>query len=91
MLDEGKGTTDWVDGNAAAGLLATVFTRDATRARIVCAACGRAGVLAEQHVFALEMGAVIRCPACSSVTLRLGMTTHGCFLDMRGAEVVHFD
>ena len=40
--------------------------------------------------FALEMGAILRCPACTGVTLRIAVTRHGCFLDMRGAEVVHF-
>jgi hypothetical protein len=41
-------------------------------------------------VFALEMGAVLRCPTCACVTLRIAVTRHGRFVDMRGAEVVHF-
>jgi Zn finger protein HypA/HybF involved in hydrogenase expression len=89
-LDDANGTQAWMDGNAAAGILASVFVLDATRARIVCAGCGRAAAIAEQRVFALEMGAVLRCPSCAGITLRLAATPHGCFIDMRGAEVVHF-
>lgn len=83
-------TEVWVDGNAAAGILASVFALDATRARIVCAGCGNATMVAEQRAFALEMGAILRCPTCAGVTLRIAVTRHGSFLDMRGAEVVHF-
>lgn len=89
-LDDANGTQAWVDGNGAAGILASVFVLDATRARIVCAGCGGAAAVAEQRVFALEMGAVLRCPACAGVTLRIAATRHGYFVDMRGAEVVHF-
>jgi hypothetical protein len=89
-LDDANGAQSWVDGNAAAGILASVFLLDATGARIVCARCGHAAPLAEQRVFALEMGAVLRCPACVGVTLRIAVTRHGSFIDARGAEVVHF-
>jgi Zn finger protein HypA/HybF involved in hydrogenase expression len=67
-----------------------VFVLDATRARIVCTGCGHAAAVAEQRVFALEMGAIFRCPTCAGVTLRIAVTRHGCFIDMRGAEVLHF-
>lgn len=80
----------WVDGNAAAGILASVFALEITQARIVCSGCGHTAALAEQRVFALEMGAVIRCPHCAGVTLRIGVTPHGHYVDMRGAEVLHF-
>ena len=88
--NEASLTQVWVDGNAAAGILASLFALDATRARIVCAGCGNATMVGEQRAFALEMGAVLRCPTCSGVTLRIAVTRHGSFLDMRGAEVVHF-
>lgn len=89
-LDDPNGAQAWVDGNAAAGILASVFMLDATQARIVCVGCGHAASLAEQRVFALEMGAVLRCPTCVGVTLRIAVTRHGSFIDARGAEVVHF-
>lgn len=88
--DDTNGAQAWVDGNAAAGILASVFVPDATRARIICAGCGHAAAMAEQRVFALEMGAVFRCPICADITLRVSVTRHGSFIDMRGAEVVHF-
>ena len=88
--DETDSTQTWVDGNAAAGILATVFARDATKARIVCAGCSHAAMMGEQRAFALEMGAVLRCPNCAGVTLRIAVTRYGSFIDMRGAEVVHF-
>jgi Zn finger protein HypA/HybF involved in hydrogenase expression len=89
-VDDANGTQAWVDGNAAAGILSSVFVLDATRARIVCAGCGHAAAVAEQRVFALELGAILRCPTCTGITLRIAVTRHGCFIDMRGAEVVHF-
>lgn len=88
--DDTNGTQAWLDGNAAAGILASVFVLDATRARIVCAGCGHAAAVAEQRAFALELGAILRCPTCAGVTLRIAVTRHGCFVDMRGAEVLHF-
>lgn len=88
--DEAKGHENWLDGNAAGGILATVFAMDATRARIVCAGCGQAAAAAEHRVYALELGAVLRCPGCAGVTLRIAVTPQGCFIDLRGAEVVQF-
>ena len=88
--NEANSTQAWVDGNAAAGILASVFALDVTRARIVCAGCGHASAVGEQRAFALEMGAVLRCPTCAGVTLRISVTRHGSFIDMRGAEVMHF-
>ena len=89
-VGDATGSQNWVDGNAAAGILASVFVLDATQAQIVCAGCGHTAAMAEQRVFALELGAVLRCPTCADVTLRVTLTRHGCFVDMRGAEVVHF-
>jgi hypothetical protein len=88
--DDANPTPTWVDGNAAGGILSSVFVSEPTRARIVCACCGKAAAVAEQRAFALEMGAVLRCPACSNVTLRMTTTPHGHFIDLRGAECVHF-
>lgn len=88
--EDASGTQAWVDGNAAAGILASLFVMDATRARIVCAGCGNAAAVAEQRAFAMELGAVLRCPSCADVTLRIAVTRHGCFIDMRGAQVVQF-
>ncbi len=87
--EDENGAQAWVDGNAAAGILASVFAPDITRARITCAGCGHCGALPEQRVFALEMGAVIRCPSCAHVSLRIAVTPHGRFIDMRGAEVLY--
>lgn len=88
--DDANGTPEWVDGNAAAGILSSVFVLEPTRAEIVCACCGKAAAVAEQRAFAMEMGAILRCPACGSVTLRIAETPHGRFIDLRGADVVHF-
>jgi Zn finger protein HypA/HybF involved in hydrogenase expression len=88
--EDANGEQAWVDGNAAAGILASVFELEPTRAQLVCACCGNAAAVAEQRAYALEMGAILRCPACASVTLRIASTPHGRFLDLRGADVVHF-
>lgn len=89
-VEDANESPTWVDGNAAAGILASVFVLDATMARIICANCGHDATVAEHRVFALELGAVFRCPRCTGVTLRISVTPHGWFMDMSGAHVVHF-
>jgi hypothetical protein len=86
---EASGIEAWVDGNAAGGILASAFSQDATRARIICGCCGQGAAVAEQRAFALEMGAVLRCPTCAGITLRVAVTPHGVFIDARGVELVH--
>ena len=77
-----------LDGNAAGGLLCEVFAFEATTARITCAGCGRMGPMGELRLYAIELGAILRCPSCDEAVLRIGRTPRGLWLDLRGAATV---
>jgi ribosomal protein S27E len=82
------GNGRYLDGNAAAGALAAVFAFDVTTTRVVCNGCQAAGVLADAHVYALELGAVLRCPACGETLLRMSRLEGECRIDLRGISVM---
>jgi uncharacterized protein DUF6510 len=73
-----------LDGNAAAGLLAEIFAFDITVAEAVCAGCGATGQIGSLRAYALEMGAVLRCPSCDSVVIRMSRLSGSSWLDLRG-------
>ena len=77
-----------LDGNAAGGLLCEVFAFDATAARITCAGCGRMGPMGELRLYAIELGAILRCPSCDGAVVRVSRTPRGLWLDLRGAATV---
>lgn len=60
-----------LDGNAAAGLLAEVFAVEMTSAQSTCAGCGQTGPVGMLLLYGGEMGAVLRCPACERVQVRV--------------------
>src|SRR4051812_4949368 len=73
-----------LDGNAAAGMLRSVFASELTTARGACAACGAIAQIGSQYLYmqTLSPGGVLRCRACEQVLmvmvhadgrLRLGM------------------
>ncbi|MCZ4602364.1 DUF6510 family protein [Streptomyces sp. Lzd4kr] len=78
----------YVDGNALAGPLTTVFAVDLTAATSRCAHCGRTGPLAGVHVYAHAPGLVARCQDCGQVMVRLVSTEGRSWLDMRGIAVL---
>ena len=80
-----------LDGNAAAGPLGDVFTRDITMARATCAACGAEGPLGAAMLYGETMGAIVRCAACEAVLLRFVETPRGIRLDLRGTAVLAWD
>jgi hypothetical protein len=74
----------FLDGNAMAGALGEVFAVDVTTAMGRCVGCGAVAVLAEAHVFMDAPGAVVRCPGCDSVLLRMVNAPDRTWLDLRG-------
>ena len=84
----GEQACSTLDGNAAGGLLREVFAFDATEARTTCSGCGRTAPMAELRLYAIEMGAILRCPSCDEAVLRIGRTPRGLWLDLRGAATV---
>jgi hypothetical protein len=77
-----------LDGNAAGGLLREVFAFDATAARTTCAGCARVAPIGELRLYAVEMGAILRCPSCNEAVVRIACTPRGLWLDLRGAATV---
>jgi ribosomal protein S27E len=74
-----------LDGNSAAGLLAEVFTVEATTAIVTCAGCGASGAMGDAVVYAHAPGVVVRCGQCSEVLIRCAQLRDRLAVDMRGA------
>jgi hypothetical protein len=76
-----------LDGNAAAGILAEIFTHEMTSAQSACAQCGRAGPLGSLILYGGQMGTILRCPTCGSVQMRVVYVPERggqYWMDMRG-------
>jgi hypothetical protein len=74
-----------LDGNAAGGLLREIFAFDVTAARITCAGCATEVPMGELRLYAIELGAILRCPSCEEAAVRIARTPRGLWLDLRGA------
>ena len=83
-----KGMCSTLDGNAAGGLLREVFAFDATAARITCAGCARMMPMGELRLYAIDLGAILRCPSCDEAMVRIAHTPRGLWFDLRGAATV---
>jgi Family of unknown function (DUF6510) len=79
-----------LDAQAAAGDLSLIFAFDVTTAVAVCDGCGREGPFAELRLYGGGMGAVIRCPGCDAILLRVVTTPRGTWLDMHGLRRLAF-
>jgi Family of unknown function (DUF6510) len=74
----------YLDGNAAAGELSSVFAGDITSAEGQCANCGIKKRFAEAHLYMKCPGMVARCAACGHILLRLVNSGGRLLLDLRG-------
>lgn len=83
MADDERETR--VDGNAAAGLLSTLFRCEPSEVMLVCAGCGADAPMGALLAYGLELGAILRCPACDTAVLRAGAAGSRLWLDLRGA------
>jgi hypothetical protein len=77
-------------GNAAAGVLAEVFTAEATSAEVTCAGCGARGAIGTVLVYEGGPGTVLRCPACDAVLMRFARVRGRLVADLRGARLLSF-
>ena len=84
-------TYDYLDGNAAAGELSTLFAMDITAAEGQCAHCGAKRRFAEAHLYIGGPGVVARCAVCEHVLLRLVSVRQRVLLDMRGMTYLSLD
>ena len=77
-----------LDGNAVAGLLQEVFTVEVTAAPAECANCENVSVIGGLVAYTQTPGAVLRCPACSAVMMRIVETPRGILFEAAGVK--HF-
>ena len=75
---------DYLDGNAAAGMLSEVFAVDVTTARGRCDHCGDESVLARARLYPSDHGLVLRCAVCGDVLVRASERAGRLCLDLRG-------
>jgi hypothetical protein len=76
-----------LDGNAAGGELAQVFSAEMTRAESTCAGCGSTRALGAAHLFN-SAGYVLRCADCGSVLLRLVRAPGRLFIEVTGIRLL---
>lgn len=74
-----------LDGNAVAGLLHEIFAIEMTATPTECATCGNEAELGALLAFTQAPGAVLRCPTCENVMIRIVQTPQATYLDARGA------
>ncbi len=75
-----------LDGNAVAGLLYDIFGTEMTTGTAECAHCGNVGEIGALLAFTQGPGAVLRCPACEGILLRIVQTPDAIYMDARGAS-----
>jgi hypothetical protein len=75
-----------LDGNAAAGVLADIFGADLTLNWTVCDNCGEGNAVGALAAYVHGMGAVLRCPSCDNVMIRVSQVRGQFWLELRGAR-----
>ena len=80
-----------LDGNAAAGVMAEVFQLEMTMAVTTCASCGAVRPLGELRAYLQAPGAVLRCPTCGVVQLRMVRAPARAWLDFQGIRVLQLE
>jgi hypothetical protein len=74
----------WLDGNAIAGLLGEVFAAEMTAVDRGCGACGGHSEVGAHRLYR-GAGAVLRCPACGDIALRIAVLEDRHVVQMRGS------
>jgi uncharacterized protein DUF6510 len=76
-----------LDGNAVAGLLREVFGSEMTTATGICDGCGAVEAVGAVHVY-LAAGAVLRCPHCEAVLMKIVTDGVRFWIDVRGVRTL---
>jgi hypothetical protein len=79
-----------LDGNAIAGLLREIFTMEMTTALSTCCGCGKVHAMGRVDVYLNAPGAVVRCPACEQVLMRIVHGGGRYWVDLRGTSCLEF-
>src|SRR5687768_2602383 len=77
-----------LDGNAAAGILRDVFSREMTTALASCRGCGKQGALGALLEFGPPMGIILRCPTCDTAVIRIVRTPALLRIDFSGIQLL---
>jgi hypothetical protein len=75
-----------LDGNAAAGLLASLFPYEMTLNWTTCNGCGSDHQVGALIAYRHGMGTVLRCPGCEAVQIRIAEGKGRVWLDLRGVR-----
>ncbi len=78
-------TASMLDGNALGGLLNEIFSMEMTTVPAQCNHCGTQGELGSLRAFMHGSDAVLRCPFCDGIIMRIVKAPEAIYLDMRGA------
>jgi hypothetical protein len=80
-----------LDGNVAAGILASIFFPEMTVAATSCAQCGAVCPLGELDAYVHAPGVILRCSSCDAIVLRVMQNRNRVWLDLRGMSVLQMD
>jgi len=90
-LPQDMDTALMLDGNAVGGLLNEIFSMEMTSSPAQCACCGNVGELGSLLAFMHGEGAVLRCPVCKNVVMRIVQTPNTIYMDLRGATYLRLE
>ncbi len=77
-----------LDGNAAGGVLGQIFALEMTTAEVICANCDMVGPIGAALVYAMAMGAIIRCPGCGEALIRVAHGPQRYWVDFSGIRLM---
>jgi len=84
-LPQNMNTALMLDGNAIGGLLNEIFSTEMTTSLAQCNHCGVRGELGSLRAFMHGSDAVLRCPVCDSIVMRVVQSPESNYMDLRGA------
>jgi len=79
-----------LDGNAIGGLLREIFAMEMTTAEGTCGNCGAVHAVGAVVVYVNAPGAVVRCPSCDHVLMRIVQGRGKYWLDLTGVRCLEF-
>jgi hypothetical protein len=77
-----------LDGNALGGALDSLFGFELTTAVRTCGTCPYTGPLAEHPAYMDGPGAVLRCPSCGGVAMRIVESPDRVWIEMQGTAAL---
>ena len=77
-----------LDGNAIGGLLGEIFRLEMTSAQGQCGGCGAVNAIGRVDVYVNAPGAVVRCPGCTQVLMRIVHGKGRYWIDLSGLRVL---